>query len=59
MNSTVHNRTILLIAFMVLVGFLSSMNPVPANLLAIISAVGGPLFLYIGVKGKGSGNDAS
>ncbi len=56
---TSFNRTILLICFMALVGFLATRDIEINNLVQIIGAVVTPITLYLGIKGKGGGTDGN
>lgn len=59
--NTSFNRTILLVCFLALVGFLATLNLAAKDLVMIIGAVATPITLYLGIKGKGStpGNTGS
>ena len=57
---TSFNRTVLLICFMALVGFLATRSNITAkDLVLIIGAVATPITLYLGIKGKGGGTDGN
>lgn len=57
--NTSFNRTVLLVCFMVLVGFLSTRDIEINSLVQIIGAVVTPITLYLGIKGKGSSSDST
>lgn len=64
MKGTKMNRTLVLICFMGLAGWLAFLGSQPqsaltaANILTILTATGAPVGIYIGVKGKGSADPA-
>ena len=53
MNGTQFNRTVCLLAYMALVGYLAYLDLETQNLVTVAGIIGMPLGTYIGIKGRG------